>query len=74
MEDSLNNSIVSEEQQSATQSPGFRETAAYYLTQPVVRLLAKTPIAPDAITWFGFLLTIGAAVLIISGNYCLVTS
>ena len=41
-----------------------RKTAAYYLTNPVVRLLAKTPITPSAITWFGFLLAAGAAVLI----------
>jgi len=42
----------------------IRKTAAYYLTQPVVWLLAKTPITPSAITWFGFLLAAGAAVLI----------
>ncbi|MFC1941098.1 CDP-alcohol phosphatidyltransferase family protein [Chloroflexota bacterium] len=63
-----NYSIVSEKQRSVTKSPGFRKTAAYYLTQPVVRLLAKTPITPNAITWFGFLLAISAAVLIISGQ------
>ncbi len=63
-----NHSIVSEEQRSAIKSSGFRETAAYYLTQPVVRLLAKTPIAPNAISWSGFLLTVGAAVLIITGH------
>ncbi len=63
-----NHNIVSEKQRSATKSLGFRKTAAYYLTQPVVRLLAKTPIAPNAITWFGFLLAIGAALLIISGQ------
>jgi CDP-diacylglycerol--glycerol-3-phosphate 3-phosphatidyltransferase len=43
-------------------------TTAYYLTQPVVRLLAKTPITPSAITWFGFLLAGGAAALIIIGH------
>jgi len=41
-----------------------RKSVAYYLTNPVVRLLAKTPITPSAITWFGFLLAAGAAVLI----------
>ncbi|MFB0558968.1 MAG: CDP-alcohol phosphatidyltransferase family protein [Dehalococcoidales bacterium] len=46
----------------------FRKTAAYYFTQPVVSLLAKTPITPSAITWFGFLLTAGAATLIITGH------
>ena len=45
-----------------------RKTAAYYLTQPVVRLLAKTSITPNAVTWFGFLLTLGAAALITTGH------
>ncbi|MFC2057270.1 CDP-alcohol phosphatidyltransferase family protein [Chloroflexota bacterium] len=44
----------------------FRKTANYYLTNLVVRLLAKTPVAPNAITWFGFLLTLGAAALIVT--------
>ena len=44
-----------------------RNTTAYHLTQPVVRLLAKTPITPSAVTWFGFLLAGGAAALIIIG-------
>ena len=41
---------------------------AYRLTEPVVRFLSRTPITPSAITWFGFLLTIGAAVLITTGH------
>ena len=45
-----------------------RKTVAYYLTQPVVRLLARTPILPNAISWSGFLVTLGAAALIISGH------
>lgn len=45
-----------------------RKTLAYYLTQPVVRLLAKTPITPNSLTWLGFLVTVGAAVLIITGH------
>ncbi len=44
----------------------IRKATACYLTQPVVRLLAKTPITPNTITWFGFLLTVGAAALIIT--------
>ena len=43
---------------------GIRKAAAYYLTGPVVQLLAKTGVTPNTITWFGFLLAIGAAVLI----------
>jgi len=30
--------------------------------------LAKTPITPNAISWFGFVVTIGAAALIITGH------
>jgi len=43
-----------------------RKSIAYRFTEPVVRLLARTPITPSAITWFGFLLTVGAAILIIT--------
>ncbi|MBA7679338.1 Phosphatidylinositol phosphate synthase [subsurface metagenome] len=46
----------------------IRKTAAYYLTEPVVRLLDKTSISPNTITWFGFLLAIGAAGLIVTGH------
>ncbi len=45
-----------------------RKATANHLTQPAARLLAKTPVKPNAITWFGFLLTVGAAVLIAVGN------
>lgn len=45
----------------------IRKTLAYHFTEPVVRLLSKTAITPSAITWFGFLLTVGAAALIITG-------
>jgi CDP-diacylglycerol--glycerol-3-phosphate 3-phosphatidyltransferase len=44
-----------------------RKTAAYSFTQPAVRLLAKTPITPSTLTWIGFLLAVGAAVLIAQG-------
>jgi len=45
-----------------------RKALAYRFTEPVARLLARTPITPSAITWFGFLLTVGAAALIITGH------
>ena len=47
---------------------GIRKSVAYYLTRPAVRLLARTSIKPNAITWFGFLLAVGAAILIILGH------
>ncbi len=46
----------------------IRKSLAYYLTWPAVQLLGKTSITPSAITWFGFLLAAGAAVLIITGH------
>ena len=46
----------------------FRKTIARYLTQPVIRLLARTPVTPNALTWFGFILVVGAAVLIVTGH------
>ncbi len=48
--------------------PQVRKTIAYRLTEPVVRLLAATPISPNALTWLGFLVTVGAAVLIATGH------
>jgi len=45
-----------------------RKSIAYRLIEPAVRLLARTPITPSVITWFGFLLTVGAAVLITTGH------
>ncbi len=46
----------------------IRKSLAYYLTWPAVQLLARTSITPSVITWFGFLLAVGAAVLIITGH------
>ncbi len=43
-----------------------RKALAYRFTEQVVRFLSRTPITPSAITWFGFLLTVGAAALIIT--------
>lgn len=43
---------------------GVRQSLARYLSQPIVRLLARTPVTPNTITWFGLLLAVGAAVLI----------
>jgi CDP-diacylglycerol--glycerol-3-phosphate 3-phosphatidyltransferase len=48
--------------------PELRKTAGYFFTQHLARLLAKTPITPNALTWSGLLLSIGAAVLIGTGH------
>ncbi len=60
------NSAVSKKSRLVTKLPEVRKAVAYYLTQPAVRLLAKTPITPNIISWLGFLATIGAAAFIIT--------
>jgi len=67
MADSLDN-IPTEEQPSVVRLSEIRKTIAYRFTEPVVRLLARTAITPSTITWFGFLLALGAAALIITGH------
>lgn len=47
---------------------GVRKTLGYYFAEPVVRLLARTPITPNVLTWSGFLVSVGAAVLIATGH------
>ena len=41
-----------------------RRKLASYVALPAGRLLAKTPLSPDVLTWMGFLLTVAAAVLV----------
>ena len=48
--------------------PQIRKTIAYRITEPVVQLLARMPVSPNTLTWFGFLLTVGAAALIATGH------
>ena len=67
MEDSLD-SVIPKKQQLMAKLSRFRKDAAYYLTRPAVQLLARTSITPNAITWFGLLLAIGGAVLIVTGH------
>jgi CDP-diacylglycerol--glycerol-3-phosphate 3-phosphatidyltransferase len=45
-----------------------RKAASSYFTDPLVRVLARTPITPNSLTWFGFALAIGAAVLVALGH------
>lgn len=46
----------------------FRKSLGSYFTRSVVGLLAKTPLTPNTITWIGFLVTVGAGVLIVTGH------
>ena len=57
-----------EKQRSRKEVAGFRKTVQYYLTQPLVKFLARIHVTPSAITWFGFLVTVVAAVLIVAGH------
>ncbi len=41
-----------------------RKSISASVTAPVVKLLARTPLTPNTLTWIGFLITVGAAVLI----------
>jgi len=43
-----------------------RKVISEYITQPPVKLLARTPVTPNTLTWLGFLITAGAAALIIT--------
>lgn len=51
-----------------TKLDSARKTTSDYVTQPVIKLLARTPITPNTITWLGFWITVGAAVLVVTGN------
>ncbi len=46
-----------------------RKSLAGRVTLPVVRLLAKTPLTPNAITWTGFIISLGAAALIVNRHF-----
>ena len=45
-----------------------RRIISGHITPPIVSLLAKTPLTPNSITWIGFLLTVGAAALVVTGH------
>jgi CDP-diacylglycerol--glycerol-3-phosphate 3-phosphatidyltransferase len=47
---------------------GFRRTLGKYLADPIVTVLVKTHISPNAVTFLGLLITIAAAVLVAIGH------
>jgi CDP-diacylglycerol---glycerol-3-phosphate 3-phosphatidyltransferase len=47
---------------------GLRKSAGSFITKLFVQPLAKTKITPNAVSWFGFLLTLGTAWLILAGQ------
>lgn len=48
--------------------PQVRKAVSGCFTEPIIRLLARTPITPNSLTWFGFFMSVGAAVLIALGH------
>jgi len=51
-----------------TKSTDTRRTAAGYFTRPVARFLSRTPVTPNTLTWLGFWISAGAAVLVVTDN------
>ncbi len=47
----------------------FRKTLSCYLTNPVVRVLAKTPVTPNSLTLFNLILASGSVALIVTSNF-----
>ena len=47
----------------------FRKALARYLTQPIVKLIARTPITPNTLTVCSLLITVIAAFLIVQGYF-----
>jgi CDP-diacylglycerol--glycerol-3-phosphate 3-phosphatidyltransferase len=45
-----------------------RKVTSDCITQPVVKLLARTPLTPNTLTWLGFFITAGAAALIVTNH------
>ena len=45
-----------------------RRALSNYLSRPVVKLLDLAPVSPNFLSWFGFLLTSGTAVLIVTNH------
>jgi CDP-diacylglycerol--glycerol-3-phosphate 3-phosphatidyltransferase len=59
--------IVSDNPVKKPAAAPLRSRLALLFTGPVVRLIARGKISPNAVTWSGFIVTCGAAALIILG-------
>ncbi len=51
-----------------TELPRLRKSISYRLTAPIVRLLVKTHVTPTVLTWLGFSIALGAAIVIATGH------
>ena len=63
-----NQTLVSQKRWAESRLSAFRKTTSVNLTRLLVRLLARTTITPNTVTWFGFSLSLCGAALIIT-NY-----
>ena len=61
-------SIASKKQPFKSRLTEARKVAAFRLSQPLVRLLARTRVTPNALTWMGLILSFGAAALVALGH------
>ncbi len=51
-----------------TELPQLRKSASSRVTGPVMRLLVRTNVTPTALTWGGFAIAVGAAVIVATGH------
>ncbi|MDO8568550.1 MAG: CDP-alcohol phosphatidyltransferase family protein, partial [Dehalococcoidales bacterium] len=51
-----------------TKLPETRKAIGYNLTRPIIHLLARTSITPNALSWFGLVLTGIAVALVVTGH------
>jgi len=47
---------------------GPRRALGRYFAEPLVKLIAKTPLTPNGLTWIGVVIACGAAVLVATGH------
>lgn len=68
MGESLNRAILHKEEPGEKLAE-VRRALGKGFTEPVVKLVARTGVSPNGVTWFGFILTAMAALLIILGFF-----
>jgi CDP-diacylglycerol--glycerol-3-phosphate 3-phosphatidyltransferase len=49
-----------------TKLASFRKVIAEYISKPIVRLLSRTPLTPNTVTWIGFGITVIAGALVVT--------
>lgn len=60
--------VIPRNQKTAIKINEFRRNIASFLTPAIIRFLSGTAITPNILTFSGFLVTLGAAALILTGN------